>query len=82
MFVRSYSGKTFFGLTVITGVIWVNGQIFSFLLENLLVPIYTEKLKPVSAVVGEELLDSDTHTHTQTLTCDIDPVPISIYFKF
>ena len=59
-------------------------KIFSFLLENSLVPIYTENLKSVSAVVAEESLESDTHTHTdtQTLTCDIDPVPISIYFKF
>ena len=57
---------------------------FSFLLENSLVPIYTENLKSVGAVVAEESLESDTHTHTdtQTLTCDIDPVPISIYFKF
>ena len=67
MFVRSYNGKTSFGLTVKTAVIWVNGQIFSFLLENLLVPIYTENLKSVSAVVAEESLDwratrTDRHT--------------------
>ena len=80
MTVRSYSGKTFFGLTVITAVIWVNGQFFSFLLKNSLVPIYTENVKSVGAVVAEESLESDTHR--QTLTCDIDPVPISIYFKF
>ena len=68
MHVRSYSEKTFFGLTVITAVVWVNGQFFfSFLLENLLVPIYTENLKSVGAVVAEESLDSDTHTHTHRL---------------
>ena len=60
---------------------------FSLLLENSLVPIYTENLESVGAVVAEESLESDIHTHTHThtnkhtLTCDIDPVPISIYFK-
>ena len=48
---------------------------FSFLLENSLVPIYTDKLESVGAVVAKELLESDR----QTLTCDIDPFPISIY---
>ena len=64
--VRRYSGKTFFGLTLITAVIWVNGQFFSFLLENLLMPICTENLKSVAAVVAEESLESDTDTHTHT----------------
>ena len=62
MTVRSYSEKTFFGLAVITAVIYVNGQTFSLLLEKSLVPIYTENLKSVGAVVAEELLESDTHT--------------------
>ena len=52
--------------------------------RSLLVPIYTDNLESVGAVVAEESLESDTptHTHKETLTCDIDPVPISIYFKF
>ena len=59
----SYSGKTFFGLTVIMSVVWVNSQIFfSFLLENSLVPIYTENLESVGAVVAQESLESDRHT--------------------
>ena len=57
MTVRSYSGKTFFDLTVITVKFW-------FLHENLLVPIYTstESLESVGAVVAEESLESDRHT--------------------
>ena len=30
MTVKSYNGKTFFGLTVLTAVVWVNGQNFFF----------------------------------------------------
>ena len=59
MTIRSNSGKTFFGFTVITAVIWVN-VFFSFLHENSLVPIYTENLESVGAVVAEEWLESDT----------------------
>ena len=36
---------------------------FSLLLENLLVPIYTENLKSVGAMVAKESLESDAHIH-------------------
>ena len=83
MSVRSYSGKTFFGLTVITAVVWVNGQIFFFPPREF-VGAYLQwkfevcKCRGCRGIAGER----HTQTHTQTLTCDIDPVPISIYFKF
>ena len=81
--VRSYNGKTFFGLTVITAVILVIVQIFFFPPREF-VGAYLHwkfevcRCRGCRGIAGER----HTHTHTQTLTCDIDPVPISIYFKF
>ena len=83
MFVRSYSGKTFFGLTVITAVVWVNGQIFFFPPREF-VGAYLHWKFEVCKCRGCRGIAGERHrqTHTHTLTGDIDPVPISIYFKF
>ena len=63
--VRSYSGKTFFGITVITAVIWVNGQIFffpprEFVGAYLHWPIEVCRCRSCRGIAGER----QTHTHT------------------
>ena len=85
--VRSYCGKTFFGLTVITAVIWVNGHIFFFPPREFVGAYLHWKFEVYKCcgcrgIAGQRHTHTHTHTHIQTLTCDIDPVPISICFKF